>query len=61
VLNAANEVAVELFLNDRIGCLAMSDLVERCLRDVSFVASPTLDDLFASDAEARTVARKAMG
>jgi 1-deoxy-D-xylulose-5-phosphate reductoisomerase len=61
VLNAANEVAVELFLNDRIGFLAMSDLVERCLRDVSFVASPTLDDLFASDAEARTVARRAMG
>jgi 1-deoxy-D-xylulose-5-phosphate reductoisomerase len=61
VLNAANEVAVELFLSDRIGFLAMSDLVERCLRDVSFVASPTLDDLFASDAEARTVARKAMG
>jgi 1-deoxy-D-xylulose-5-phosphate reductoisomerase len=61
VLNAANEVAVELFLSDRIGFLAMSDLVERCLRDVSFVASPTLDDLFASDAEARTGARRAMG
>jgi 1-deoxy-D-xylulose-5-phosphate reductoisomerase len=57
VLNAANEVAVELFLSDRIGFLAMSDLVERCLRDVSFVASPTLDDLFASDAEARRLAR----
>lgn len=60
VLNAANEVAVELFLNDRIGFLAMSDLVERCLQEVSFVASPSLDDLFTSDAEARTVARKAM-
>lgn len=61
VLNAANEVAVELFLNDRIGFLAMSDLVERCLQEVSFVASPTLDDLFASDAEARAVARRAVG
>lgn len=57
VLNAANEVAVELFLNDRIGFLAMSDLVERCLQEVSFVASPSLDDLFASDAEARRLAR----
>lgn len=57
VLNAANEVAVELFLNDRIGFLAMSDLVERCLQEVSYVASPTLDDLFASDAEARRLAR----
>lgn len=61
VLNAANEVAVELFLNDRIGFLAMSDLVERCLQEVSYVASPTLDDLFASDAEARAVARRAVG
>lgn len=61
VLNAANEVAVELFLNDRIGFLAMSDLVERCLQEVSFVASPSLDDLFASDAEARAVARRAVG
>lgn len=57
VLNAANEVAVDLFLNDRIGFLEMSDLVERCLQAVKFVASPTLDDLFASDAEARGVAR----
>jgi 1-deoxy-D-xylulose-5-phosphate reductoisomerase len=56
VLNAANEVAVERFLNDQIGFLAMSDLVERCLNEVAFIATPTLDDLFASDAETRRLA-----
>lgn len=58
VLNAANEVAVELFLKDRIGFLEMSDLIEQCLARVSFVANPALTDLEASDAEARRVARE---
>jgi 1-deoxy-D-xylulose-5-phosphate reductoisomerase len=53
VLNAANEVAVELFLNDGIGFLAMSELVEDCLERIPFIARPTLDDLFESDAAAR--------
>ncbi len=58
VLNAANEVAVELFLNDAIGFLEMSDLVEHCLGTVPFIAQPTLADLEATDAEARRVARE---
>lgn len=58
VLNAANEVAVELFLKDRIGFLEMSELIEYCLAHVSFVANPVLTDLEASDAEARRVARE---
>ncbi len=57
VLNAANEVAVELFLRDAIGFLEMSDLVEHSLQTVSFIPNPSLPDLEASDAEARRVAR----
>lgn len=57
VLNAANEVAVELFLQDRIGFLEMSDLVDHCLSAVPFIATPALPDLEATDAEARRVAR----
>jgi 1-deoxy-D-xylulose-5-phosphate reductoisomerase len=57
-LNAANEVAVELFLQDRIGFLEMSDLVEHCLATVPFTAAPALSDLEATDAEARRVARE---
>ncbi len=57
VLNAANEVAVELFLKDRIGFLEMSDLIAHTLEAVPFVINPALADLEASDTEARRVAR----
>lgn len=56
VLNAANEVAVELFLQERIGFLEMSDLVAHCLATLPHLAKPTLKDLEASDAETRRVA-----
>jgi len=56
VLNAANEVAVELFLQERIGFLEMSDLVAHCLATLPHTAKPTLKDLEASDAETRRVA-----
>jgi 1-deoxy-D-xylulose-5-phosphate reductoisomerase len=58
VLNAANEVAVEHFLKDRIGFLEMSDLIADTLNTVPFVPQPELADLEASDAEARRVARE---
>jgi 1-deoxy-D-xylulose-5-phosphate reductoisomerase len=57
VLNAANEVAVALFLQDAIGFLEMSDLVEHCMGIVPHIINPSLPDLEASDAEARRVAR----
>ncbi len=55
VLNAANEVAVDLFLKEKIGFLEMSDLISNALARVAFVAKPTLDDYVASDEEARRV------
>jgi len=57
VLNAANEVAVELFLQDRIGFLEMSDLIADRLAKATFVAQPSLEDLVASDEETRRTAR----
>ena len=56
IVNAANEVAVAAFLEDRIGFLEMSDLIERCMRQVSFIAHPTLDDYVKTDAETRRLA-----
>jgi 1-deoxy-D-xylulose-5-phosphate reductoisomerase len=60
VLNAANEIAVELFLQERIGFLEMSDLISDRLAKATFVPSPTLEDLEASDAETRRAAHEAM-
>lgn len=51
VLNAANEVAVKAYLNDEISFYGISDLLEQCMNGASFVANPTLDDIFATHEE----------
>ena len=56
IVNAANEIAVAAFLEDRIGFLEMSDLIERCMRQVSFIAHPTLEDYVKTDVETRRLA-----
>ena len=56
ILNAANEIAVEKFLEDKVSFLGMSDVLEQTMQKVSFIKSPTLDDYFETDFEARKVA-----
>ncbi len=56
VLNAANEVAVELFLQERIGFTRMSQLIEKTLQKASFISKPLLNDYLESDTEARKIA-----
>ena len=53
VLNAANEIAVDVFLKDRIGFLEMSDLIEKTMALTEFIEKPTYDDYVAVDTEAR--------
>src|SRR5687767_19875 len=53
VLNAANEVAVAAFLKDRIGFLEMSELVERCLGKMDYIANPKYEDYVHTDSETR--------
>jgi 1-deoxy-D-xylulose-5-phosphate reductoisomerase len=55
ILNAANEVAVSLFLQERIGFLQMSRLIEQALQQVPFVKEPTLDDYLQTDQETRQI------
>jgi 1-deoxy-D-xylulose-5-phosphate reductoisomerase len=56
VLNAANEVAVARFLRDELTFLDLPGVVEHALERVTPLSKPSLDDLVASDAEARRVA-----
>ena len=58
VLNAANEIAVEAFLNDKIGFLNMSDLIDNCLEKITFVKNPTIEDYIETDRETRILAKK---
>lgn len=58
VLNAANEVVVKAFLEDKIGFLQMSDVIEQCIKTVAFIAKPNLEDYIKSDREARAITQK---
>ena len=58
ILNAANEIAVDGFLNDKIGFLNMSDLIADCMEKINFVANPNLEDYVATNKETRMLAAK---
>lgn len=55
ILNAANEVAVALFLQERIGYTEMSRLIAETMQKATFLQTPTLDDYIQSDAETREI------
>ena len=58
VLNAANEIAVSAFLEDKIGFLNMSDLIANCMEKITFVKNPNLEDYIKTDMETRLLAKK---
>jgi 1-deoxy-D-xylulose-5-phosphate reductoisomerase len=53
VLNAANELLVAAFLQNRVGFLEMSEMIEKTMEKVAYVEHPTLEDYQRSDLEAR--------
>ena len=60
VINAANEVANLAFREGAIAFPAIPQIIEATMRRVARVARPSLDDYFATDSEAREVAREVM-
>lgn len=55
-LNAANEIAVSAFLEDKISFLQISDIIEKTLQKASHTNNPDYDDYVATDEEARRIA-----
>ena len=53
VLNAANEEAVRLFLEDRIGFQDIFDLTARAMTELPVIRRPSLPDILEADAAAR--------
>ena len=53
IMNAANEVAVQQFIEGKITFLQIADFVEHQMSTAPFIAKPTLDDLFQTDATVR--------
>lgn len=58
VLNAANEVAVKAFLEGQISFYGISDLIEHCLNGASFVAEPSLEDIFETHEQTIRIAQE---
>ncbi len=58
ILNAANEVAVEAFLKEKIGFLQIPDVIEETLNRSTHIKAPELEDYFNSDLQARQVAQE---
>ncbi|MDP4283633.1 MAG: 1-deoxy-D-xylulose-5-phosphate reductoisomerase [Bacteroidota bacterium] len=56
ILNAANEIAVWAFLNNRIGFLDITAVVEKAMQTITYIEKPNLADYFESDGEARNFA-----
>jgi 1-deoxy-D-xylulose-5-phosphate reductoisomerase len=57
-LNAANEIAVEAFLEDRITFVDIFKINSAVLAKAPSILSPTYDDYVLSDLEARRLATK---
>lgn len=56
VLNAANEVTVNAFLEGKLGFFDMSAVIEKTMNSVAFIATPDLNDYVETDSEARKIA-----
>jgi len=53
IINAANEIAVDSFLKDKIGFLDIAKMVEKAMNGIAFVKQPTYNDYVTSDVETR--------
>ena len=55
-LNAANEVAVAAYLKGQIGFYDISAINAKCLAGADFVANPSLEDIFETNAQVAAIA-----
>ena len=60
ILNAANEVSVDAFLNRKIAFTQIADVIETVFNQLSIKKIETIDDVLQIDNEARAVANKAL-
>ena len=58
ILNAANEIAVDAFLNKKIRFLQIADIVESCMEMIPFKSNPALEEYINTDKETRIRAKE---
>lgn len=57
ILNAANEIAVEAFLNNKIGFYDIPKIIEQSISKISLIQHPSLQQLIETDKETRIFAK----
>ena len=57
VVNAANEICVAAFLEERIKFTDMPKLIERAMEKATYILKPTLDDYLETDKETREMVK----
>lgn len=61
VINAANEIAVAAFLNERLKFTQIPQVIEKTLDRVAHIGNPTLEQYVLTNDEARRVASEIIG
>ncbi|HYV94978.1 MAG TPA: 1-deoxy-D-xylulose-5-phosphate reductoisomerase [Chitinophagales bacterium] len=56
IINAANEIAVDAFLKDKISFTGMTDVIERCMEKIPFIEKPGYDSYVTTDQATRVFA-----
>ena len=56
IVNAANEIAVDAFLHDKIGFLDISDVIVESLAKIEFVGNPSIEDYVQTNETTRRFA-----
>lgn len=57
IVNAANEIAVDAFLNEKIGFLQIPEIIEKVMHGIAFVSKPGYHDYVSTDRETRAYAK----
>jgi len=58
IMNAANEVAVEAFLKDKLAFYKIPLLIEKTMSGAVYLSSPNIEQIFETDKEAKRLAKK---
>lgn len=57
ILNAANEIVVDAFLNRKIAFLQMPEIIEKAMEKANWIEKPGLDDLIQTNSETRHITK----
>ena len=58
IMNAANEIAVQAFLSERIGFVEMTGIIEKSMQMMPLIKSPSLSDYIETNVETRIFAQR---